>query len=60
MKALGAEWLSFLTHGGVQHAHIHILPRYERDIAHAVPAPKQGHASKEELQEVQQEIASAM
>ena len=60
MKALGAEWLSFLTHGGVQHAHIHILPRYEKDVAHAVPAPEQGDTSKEELQEVQHKIVSSM
>jgi histidine triad (HIT) family protein len=60
MKVLGAEWLSFLTHGGVQHAHIHILPRYEKDVAHAVPAPKQGQASNEELQDVQHKIALAM
>ncbi len=60
MKALGAEWLNFLTHGGVQHAHIHILPRYEMDVANADPAPKQGQASKEELQEVQREIASTV
>ena len=60
MQALGAEWLSFLTHGGVEHAHIHILPRYEKDVAHADPAPKQGQASDEELQAVQHKIASAM
>jgi histidine triad (HIT) family protein len=60
MHALGAEWLSFLTHGGVEHAHIHVLPRYEKDVAHADPAPKQGRASKEELNEAQKVIVSAM
>jgi histidine triad (HIT) family protein len=60
MKALGAEWLSFLTHGGVPHAHIHILPRYEKDVAHAPAAPKQGSTSEEELREVHREITSAM
>lgn len=60
MQALGAEWLSFLTHGGVAHAHIHILPRYEKDIANADPARKQGRASHRELEEVHRVITAAM
>jgi len=58
MKALDAKWMNFLTHGGIEHAHIHVMPRYEEDIAKANPSPPQQQVSKEELMELQKKITA--
>ena len=51
-KALQPKWINYLTHVGVPHAHIHILPRFEEDVASANPAPKQKPMAEVELEKV--------
>lgn len=57
-RALLPKWMNYLTHGGVPHAHIHIMPRYEEDVASASPAPKQKPTTEEELKRVIEMIKS--
>lgn len=37
-KAISPKWTQFFTHGLIQHAHIHVIPRYT-EVAGSVPTP---------------------
>lgn len=59
-KAFKPEWVQYLTHGVIPHAHIHIIPRYDTvDFINVVP--KQGilKFNKEEMEEIAKKISSA-
>ena len=59
-KAFTPEWVQYLTHGLIPHAHIHIIPRYDKvDLRHVVP--KQGllKFTKEEMNKIAKKISSA-
>ncbi len=57
-KALGAEFISFVTHGlDVHHAHIHILPRKKGEYEF-VPSIKS--FSKEKMGEIAERIYKAV
>ncbi|MFH1827553.1 MAG: HIT family protein [bacterium] len=59
-KAFKPEWVQYLTHGVIPHAHIHIIPRYDKiDFFHVIP--KQGviKFTKEEMEEIAKKIKEA-
>ena len=57
-KALNAPWLQFATHGQIPHAHIHIIPRYDK--VETAPQVANGGKplafSKEELAQIHKSI----
>lgn len=60
-QVLNAPWVSYFTFGAVQHAHIHILPRFENpdDITEkSAVVPERISLTKEELQEISKNIAN--
>lgn len=38
--SLSPKWVQYFTHGAIDHAHIHIIPRYD-DVEHSIELPKQ-------------------
>lgn len=59
-KGLQPEWVNYFTYGVVPHAHIHILPRYNK-ISGGAPeggevVPSKETISKEEMQEIADKI----
>lgn len=56
--ALGAQWIQFLTIGHeVPHAHIRVMPRYEKDLHKGVVDTSVfENLSKEEMQEIAEKI----
>ena len=59
-KAMSPKWIQYLTHGLIQHAHIHIIPRYDKVSASRV-IPDQGRLTftKKEFTEIAKKISSA-
>lgn len=56
---LSPMWVQYFTHGAIDHAHIHIIPRYD-NVEHSIELPKQpSEAESEEiLKHVKEEINS--
>ncbi|MBI2543539.1 MAG: HIT domain-containing protein [Candidatus Aenigmarchaeota archaeon] len=61
-KAFGAKWICFLTLGlEVQHAHIRVVPRYEKDLhGIVVDINVNEKFSEEEMKEIAEELKSAI
>lgn len=62
-KLLSPQWIQYLTHGVVPHAHIHIIPRYEKiDEPNLSTVPKQGKSkiSKKEMEEIAEKLRKAV
>ncbi len=61
-RALKPEWVSYFTYGAVPHAHIHIMPRYEKmsaDIPESAMLPhKTLQFTKEEFSKIAAKIIS--
>lgn len=60
-QVLNAPWVSYFTFGAVDHAHIHILPRFEHpeDITDkSAVVPERISLPKEELQEIAKNISN--
>lgn len=51
-KSLGAEWMMFLTLGWqVAHAHVHVIPRYQKDAGEEFEKLKYNY-KEEEMKEI--------
>ncbi len=53
-KSLSPEWVQYVTHGEIPHAHIHVIPRYE-DVLHAPSVANNGKPlsfSTEEMKQI--------
>ncbi|MBU3904932.1 MAG: HIT domain-containing protein [Nanoarchaeota archaeon] len=62
-EALGIEWVEMIVAGiGVEHTHVHILPRYEDDGHKEIPMPetKTKEFKEEEIKEVLEKIKNAL
>ena len=53
--AMQGNWMNFVTHGVVPHAHIHVLPRTEQ-VTTAHVLPPEIKITKEELELIQKKI----
>lgn len=65
-RAIGAslnpQWVQFFTHGLIQHAHIHVIPRYE-DVHASAPTPEENTKKmidKKVAEELRDKIATAL
>lgn len=61
-KAMHPQWVQFLTHGIIPHAHIHIIPRSKAiEGAEEVPDPtKTLSLSKDEFESIAEKIKKAL
>lgn len=59
-RAFGREWVQFLTHGLIPHAHIHIIPRYEDITKAPILTSKKLQFSKEEFEAIAKKIRGAL
>jgi histidine triad (HIT) family protein len=56
-KSLNPKWVQYFTYGVIEHAHIHIIPRYENlPGSPLLPQARESKASDEELQEIAEKI----
>lgn len=57
MNTLDADWTNYFTYGHIQHAHIHIMPRYG-DISHEEDnvIPQQISLTKKELETIAEKV----
>lgn len=53
-KSLKPEWVNYFTYGAVPHAHIHILPRFQRmnTESHSAVVPPEIQMEKEEFETI--------
>ena len=54
MEKLNADWVNYFTYGHIQHAHIHILPRYKSiyDASNKDVIPPEMEVTQEELKAI--------
>ena len=61
-KGLNAPWVQFFTHGLIEHAHIHVTPRYD-DVKDGMLLPKWDEPdklTKEEFEEIAEKIRESL
>ncbi|MBI2051815.1 HIT family protein [Candidatus Roizmanbacteria bacterium] len=59
-KAFKPQWMQYITHGLIPHAHIHVIPRYEPVESAGFLPTESLSFSKEEMEEIAKKIRDAI